>query len=349
MDFGASIRNTDNHILVSTETFAQHFAGDAVYTGEDDLGNTTKIGGVGVENASTGQRIFNYRIELSETAYPTVFIKPVLVNQTESHAYGLLRQEYVNNGWELKIICQGASTPRPERVLIFVSDNTMVVPHDDYGMVLYNADGKVVFDSSRRPLGVIGAVETTPPLEPTNYGFNGGTEWGTQWGRDRRMPDIDSWRGYVTGMWKNTTLDRDMLCNESVAWFGIPVSTSKPVLLNSLAFAAPSLAQQVSQRKKYAWYEDDEKFGTQHHLSDVRFWIMFQNVAKLRKLGDTLSIGSCWAPLTTGFYYYWEHEGTTFGGGGTGGKTGSAPYIQKAINMGANLSIIVNAESYVWT
>jgi hypothetical protein len=337
MAYGFSAINTNGKLLITDNMENLHFVGKPTLQGNDSASENydtfPQYGDASTYDSTAegtfsdafddldGRIIFTYTFTHAGT--PLVFIKPT----DYSRWHAVLTQSVSGTTWTIKVIASGTSTSNPPVLYCFVNAENSTGSSDNYGLIVYQANGDRAFDSRYSPLAVTGGGTITPPSDPTN---SAGTP--TQTGAHNSSS--------VHG-WNYATLDHDFRSTNRYN------SQTISGTYTNLMFSAPSIAQAVYERvmlgykpSNIPWYEGG---GTQDHYSTATWWVFYRNTFRIRN--GYFDAG--WTNLLAGYAFSSNHEGGGWFGGGSGGtSTGSRPYDPKTINLTSNAFLIADATRY---
>jgi len=170
MSYGFSAINNNGKLLITDTMENLHFAGKPTLQGNDsaseNYGSFPEYGEVSglatAFDALDGRIIFTYTFTHSGT--PIVFVKPT----DYSRWHAVLTQSVSGTTWTIKVIVSGTSTSNPPVLYCFVNAENSTGNTDNYGMIVYKANGDRAFDSRYSPLAVTGGGTIAPPSDPTN-------------------------------------------------------------------------------------------------------------------------------------------------------------------------------------
>jgi len=315
--YGITVKNTQGHLLISSEFESMHCIGQAQFVTTTHSGLTTFLnyGGTMWQAALNGRHIHRYSIIGLAADAPMFFIKPVNIDQN----HGILNQWNSGNTWYVDILQTGVIS-QPPIIFAFLLPSAMPVSTENYGISTFLSNGRRAFDSRLRPLAIYDAQSVIPP----NIPCNGGT------------PTETSGHG-----WNDTSLDFDFDCDIQFTSY----SMSTTVDNTNLMFSVPCVAQAVYRRVKHGYKRSCGFLGCccQDHWSTATWWAMYHQTYLL----NTGSINASWGMYAAGYNFSSTYEdGGWFGGGGGSISTGSQPYSPKTINLSNNTIILADARYY---
>jgi hypothetical protein len=316
---GISIRNNDNHILVSSDIRSFHYLGDAslAYNLASGLTTFDNYGYAG--SYLSGRCLYTFSINSSIQQAPLVFIQPGL----NSNTYGILRKYWSAGAWYIDILQSGPTVAYP-RVLCFNQLSGITSPAGGKGIATYLSNGEIAFDSTRGPMAIhdvktVIQQEVPCDTQPTDYSYN---NWNL--------------RTFLTnyGDYHNDTTYNS---------YNI-ISAPR----ENIAFTAPSIAQAVYDNTYYGYYKSCGYGGScQEHKSWTIFWGMYQGTYGLAGSNSTLQLKAAWSIIRAGYYFsQYAEDGGWFGGGGVSYTSGDRPYTEKTINLQENPIIMIDASNY---
>lgn len=318
---GIRCHNKDGHVLISSDLYGMHHAGDASYTGVvARLPSYSVMGRSGGTIITSGNVVMRFTFRTS--GVPLVFIKPAL-----GVFYAVLTHKQSGEYWTFDII-QSGDSPMVPRVLVFTTANALPKPtKTNYGITTYMANGSTAFDSRLGPLGVYGGGLAVPPLHPAQGG-----------------PTPDEYRYVDMGEGQDSwpALDWDFRSEGTHNTYTFNGSLD----INNMMFCAPSLAQSCWVRKiKHHWY-DDEYEGIQNHDVERKWWVFYRSAFRLRWGVGPHYFDAGWSPYACGYSEKLDYGDSWFGGGGDRFNSGDPPFVQKTINHFANAFLIGDASNY---
>ena len=316
--YGISVRNDENHILVSSDIRSFHFMGEAALHSNDESGLTT-FTGYGGDGLLSGRCMYTFRIAAVNEQSPLVFIRP----GAHTTRYGVLRTWYEAGYWYIKILQHGPTYQHP-RVYAFTQLTGVTAPMTDTGLVTFLDNGEVAFDSGRRPMAIHDVAIAVPPsmpcdTTPSNYSYG-------NWNQS-------SWlNGYG-----------DYHCDTTFNTYDIADAAREDV-----AFLAPSIAESVIDNVYSGYYKSCGYGGScQEHRAYTWWWAMYHAAYGLQGTESDLQLTAGWSTIRAGYSFSQNAEGGGwFGGSGKSYSSGARPYSEKTINLTTNPIILINASHY---
>lgn len=314
MAYGLHITNDSGALLVSSDIHHFHFLGKPVYHSE-----------ISSETAYSGSKTFRYTITTAQT--PLVFIKP---NNTTQFC-AILTHHNSGSSWTFDVLVSGTSSTHPTLYAFTRIDSSIGVPTgEDYGLLITNQSSEVTFDSRRKPLAILSAVECIPPAQPADGGQVPSGTVDPGW-HDCNVANYKSNMGW------------DYSSEDSYNSYTI----SNPNSSSNLMFAAPSIAQSAWMRTGYHYHCDgcdDWKQANQHHTFNGKHGVFYRQAYSLQ----STTVRAGWAIIEE---YWWAHaEKTSWApwhdecdGSGTFGL----PFNNATVNRTSNTVLIADSTVYV--
>lgn len=323
MSNGFVAYNTNNQVLVSSDTRNLHFIGKASYLSLDVA-----------DNEYGGLRMRTYGIECSTYPVP-FFTMPTADFTAVSRIYNA-----GGNSWRIEIIRSGTSDTAPE-VYVF-ADPRSASATDRFGMVVYRDDGTPSFDSRLRPLAITGGVSVAHPSNPKVFPAGGLAA------KDCGSPDS------VCGPYFAPDAMNDY------ALYGQP---SKPMFFYpSLAQAERENIWQTSEEDCLGSDKLGVCLTKDYYQWASRYWafyrggIRFQNVTRWYQWSpyEEPTIQAGWITVSHGCNHYYRHDSSLLSVGGiiaipvgsdswVGGKW---PYSNETLNLTAATVLVGDASRY---
>jgi len=318
--FGLTVYNNYERLLISDTINAQHFYGKATLVDSGTFG-LTSFTGYATDNLLIGRQLFTYHVDTPIA--PLVFIR-----HNGSHSlYAVIELKTAASGSGYDIIVMGTASmldnsipPVTPVLYCFIPAEYITTTNGMYGLIVQTEEGKVTFDSRKKPLVVFGgAANANPNVCPMNSGASNLVTSGHPW--------------------RYNTFDRDFKTDETIR--NIPI-TYNQIKDTDVMFAATSVIQACYKRQANGYKKSHGFFSSQEHWSSTIWWAMYRNVFTV--LNGFIQSG--WGTYDSGYSYSYRAEsGGWGGGGGTSGSGGSAPYLQKTINYDAQATVIISDAS----
>lgn len=298
------VHDANNDVLISSDASNLHFCGKAVFQCHDggSLGSFPNYTGVN-DDSLDGRVVYSYSIKVSTA--PVVFIKPSLYGRW----HALVNMENVGSSvWTFKVMVSGNTPSTPPELYCFVSAKHLLPSPETHGMVVYNNNNNVTFDSRLQPLALLDSGTFTPPSCPMNDG----------------CPQV------TTGHPLNyNSLDWDFGSSDSYI--------SKTIVGNksNLMFAAPSIAQSTYKRQMHG--------GSGTNTSTAMWWAMYRSAFRVRE--GYLDCG--WLAFQGSYSFRSNTKSIGWFGGGDGSyDSGTMPYKAKYINLTEQVYTIADHTRY---
>lgn len=319
--YGVRCYNDIGHVLISSDLYGMHYAGDAAYQGVvatlSPRAAMQRSGGV---IYTSGNLVMRYTFTTS--GVPLVFIKPTL-----GVFYSVLTHKQDGTKWTFDII-QGGDTLLPPRVLVFTTANVLPAPTDtDFGIATWMPDGSKAFDSRMGPLAITSGGLIAPPSSPADGG---------------NPPD--GWRFVDMGEGQDAWPPLDWNFNSNGTYHSEALNRTTEI--GDMMFCAPSLAQSCWIRRIHHYWYDKEYDGRQDHNVYRQWWVFYRSAFRIRADVGGPRFDAGWLAYANGYSEMLDYEDSWFGGGGDYFDSGSPPFVQKTINLFANAFMIADASKY---
>lgn len=333
MSQGILVKNKKGHALISSDIATLHLAGTATFdTVLKSMGvNWPNFTGPNYANSLSGSVLFRMRWQADSSIYPLFFIKPNVSNVR----YGVVNQWWDNGYHYIDVLQHGPTLQTLPTFYVFAPPEYAPPPAatDNSGIVTYLPDGKMAFDSRRKPLNIIYSSRLYPPAIP----MDGGTS-----------PESQSVGGFACG---DNILDKNFKCETTVNDFYANSDAydalKRPA--NTLAFCAPSPINAVYSRMKHGQSNDGNYVtGYNQGWSTAHWWAMYVNGWSIDYDGGKMQAG--WITFEAGYVYYEREESSgffslgfsLFGADSSTVSTGVAPYHNTTINYTPQTVMVID-------
>lgn len=298
------VHDANNDVLISSDASNLHFCGKAVFKCNDggSLGSFPNYNGVNDTNLD-GRVIYSYSIKIATA--PVVFIKPSFYGRW----HALVNMENIGGSvWTFKVMVSGNTPSTPPELYCFVPAKHLNSPSETHGMLVYNNNNNITFDSRLQPLALTDSDTFTPPVCPINDGCPGTTT------------------GHALNF---SSLDWDF--SSSDAYVARPITGVREELM----FAAPSIAQAAYKRQMHG--SDGVSDST------AMWWALYRAAFRIRD--GYLDCG--WLVFQGSYAFRSNSRSNGWYGGGDGSyDSGTMPYKAKYINLTEQVYTIANHTRY---
>ena len=184
--FGANIKNSNNDVLIDSNTHNYHYAGKLNQTSQWNTSTILKESGSathrwsspnGLAPSQSTSIVHQYRYYTSHSSKPPLcFVKPRSWGPS-SPFFSIINTFYHTGGyWEFWVILSnlGQYIGGPE-IYLFATAGEVTHRSDSFGFQTLNAAGDVTFDSRYRPLRVTSAGQYISPTEVVTGSKGSGT------------------------------------------------------------------------------------------------------------------------------------------------------------------------------
>lgn len=185
--FGANIKNSNNDVLIDSNTHNYHYVGKLNQTSQWNTSTILRESGSsthkwnspnGLASSQSTGIIHQYRYYTDHSSKPPLcFVKPRSWGPS-SPLFSIINTFYSTSGyWEFWVLLSfaGHSFYAPQIYLFVTAGEVFPTGSDSFGFQTLNAAGDVTFDSRYRPLRVTSAGQYTSPTEAVAGSKGSGT------------------------------------------------------------------------------------------------------------------------------------------------------------------------------
>ena len=315
--YGMKIVNDQGQIILSDKIESLHLLqGGIKHSGKERLQYAFKIR----HRNDPLEGAYRYAYSVHATgSLPVVFVRAAWNAPNMTYAVTDLRK--IGTRWHFNIYVGGKySAYYAPTAYIFVRANDLPRNGEKYGLVVRDNHNKITFDTRWNPLGILGSTDFIAPSHAAADGTS-------------------SVSGQKEFAWNDSRLDFNFHTYTKSQRMSMPSMNN-----NFILFTAPSVAKNVTMRRKYGYKESDKwSGGTQKHYSTATWWVYYMQGVRVQ----SGNIMNGWITLSS-YYHFTSHWNSGGIGGGSGGSntSGYVPPILNTVGRQLNNIIVTDVRWY---